>query len=379
MNYRILLCLSLVFCLMQNGRALAGITLTPLVDGKPVRLLLDTRSGNTLLFAHGAERIGLEWTPPEQAPEPGRLAAGRSKVCSFDTGSGPLPFVFAVVDLPQYQQKGIDGVLSWASLTGNILFLDGEQRQFSAIGAIPEFAREWQQYPIKQGVTGLIMQTGEADILIDTGNDGGVRLKDNAWNSWLLQHKDAPSTLEAYSTPQRAVAVEKVCYAEHFAAGNFELDHTLVGRDNSTDGSDYDISLGMAALAHLNIIVDGPNKVFYLQQVKDAPAPSAYNHLGAVFVPADINTSEFLTAVVAQGSPAAQAGIRNGDALLRLGDLDVTKWRTTPGLLPLSRFWDQPAGTRLSLLIGRNGKATTVDVTLKDFLGTEKSGGAANN
>ncbi len=59
---------------------------------------------------------------------------------------------------------------------------------------------------------------------------------------------------------------------------------------------------------------------------------------------------------VADESPAYEAGIRNDDVLLKIGELDATKWRTDPKVLPLSRFWNSPAGTKLELTLKRGDR-----------------------
>ena len=88
--------------------------------------------------------------------------------------------------------------------------------------------------------------------------------------------------------------------------------------------------------------------------------------MGAVFVPQG-DESDLLTAQVLPQSPAYQAGIRNGDVLLKIDDLDVTKWRTDPNVLPLSRFWKRPPGTKLKLSLSRNDKPFKTTVELKDI------------
>ena len=70
---------------------------------------------------------------------------------------------------------------------------------------------------------------------------------------------------------------------------------------------------------------------------------------------------------VAEKSPAQKAGIRNGDILLKIGGLDVTKWRTDPKVLPLRRFWIRPAGTKLELSLTRDDKPLKATVELKDI------------
>jgi C-terminal processing protease CtpA/Prc len=82
-----------------------------------------------------------------------------------------------------------------------------------------------------------------------------------------------------------------------------------------------------------------------------------------------VQTSEALEAYVLSGTPASEAGIRDGDALLKIDALDTTKWRTDPTVLPLARFWERSAGTKLTLLLKRDGKELSVTVTLRDLIG----------
>ena len=82
--------------------------------------------------------------------------------------------------------------------------------------------------------------------------------------------------------------------------------------------------------------------------------------------PDDIN-SENLYAHVVEGSPAYIAGLRNRDILARINDLDVTKWRTDPEVLPLSRFWTAPSGTKLKLIYSRMGIQNQINVELREI------------
>jgi hypothetical protein len=85
--------------------------------------------------------------------------------------------------------------------------------------------------------------------------------------------------------------------------------------------------------AGVDYIIDGPNNNLYMKPNNVRTSQYAYNRLGAVFVPDDIS-AEYLYAHVVEGSPAYIAGLRNRDILTRVNELDVTKWKTDPRVLP---------------------------------------------
>jgi hypothetical protein len=114
-------------------------------------------------------------------------------------------------------------------------------------------------------------------------------------------------------------------------------------------GTKHVATWGMAALKRLDFIVDGKQRVAYLRPQKTPPLPQQHNRLGATFVPRDAK-SEDLILHVANGSPAYEAGIRNGDVLLKVGGRDVTKAEPIPENEP--SIYD-PAGTKLKLTVKR--------------------------
>ena len=132
----------------------------------------------------------------------------------------------------------------------------------------------------------------------------------------------------------------------------------------------FEASLGLAALQRLDLIIDGDLGFAYLRPKSTPPPPYEHNRLGSVFVPSDLQGGDLLARVIA-GSPAYQAGIRDGDVLLKVGDLDVTQWRTDPKILPLSRFWEGPPGTRLELTLKRGTKTSRKTAVLRQILSSE--------
>ncbi len=129
----------------------------------------------------------------------------------------------------------------------------------------------------------------------------------------------------------------------------------------------YEASLGLAALKRLDFIVDGKRDLAYLRLKKTPPPLYEHNRLGAVFVPADSHNDN-LIAKVTSSSPAHEAGICNGDVLLKIGKLDATKWRSDPAILPLSQFWMQPPDTKPDLTLERDSGTFKATVLLRQIL-----------
>ena len=79
---------------------------------------------------------------------------------------------------------------------------------------------------------------------------------------------------------------------------------------------DYDAKMGLFALMHFDVIIDWKNGSLYLRPNRHIPQRSRYNRIGAVFVPVDGDANN-LVGHVANLGPAYEAGIRDGDILLK--------------------------------------------------------------
>jgi hypothetical protein len=160
--------------------------------------------------------------------------------------------------------------------------------------------------------------------------------------------------------------VREECWANRIDIERFSVKDVPIMQsspDSELNIDNYEATIGSFALRRFEIIIDGPNNNLYMKPNNVRTTQYAYNRLGAVFVPDDMS-SENLYAHVVEGSPAYMAGLRNRDILTSIDDLDVTKWKTDPRVLPLSRFWSAPAGTKLKLTYSRKGieKRTSVQL-----------------
>jgi len=349
------------------------------INGKPARLDIDTGAERTCLFDAGARRLGLQVTPPDPdiKVEPGRVVAGRTEECTLEIGDSSARGRLSVVNLPSYIKPGTDGVMGWDLLGEKIVEMDGPGRELRIRDRRTFDVSQWQCWTIRPNARVLIVQMpaqpGEPnEVLIDTGTPGGVDLNPQRWQNWIDAHPNQPATLDAAYAPGIGLLVTEERWATELTLGGLVFREVPVSNRSAVGklfvGDDYAGTLGLFALLRLSIVVDGKcGKVYVKSHPRpEEPNPYEYNRLGAVFVPANLQSNDLIAHVVA-GSPACEAGVRNGDVLLRIDDLDVTKWRTDPHVLPLSRFWSRPAGTTLRLGLKRNAQNLAVKVALQNI------------
>jgi hypothetical protein len=209
---------------------------------------------------------------------------------------------------------------------------------------------------------------------VDTGSSCGVAFAPERWRAWRATYTNPPTTLLAGYMPGAGTVVSEESWAKELTFGPLVLTQVPVLCANvaqrAMGAPGFEASLGLAALKRLDLIIDGALGIAYLRPNSGPPPPYDHNRLGAVFAPPNAQ-SEYLTAFVLTGSPAYEAGIRNGDVLLKVGNLDATKWRTDRRVLPLSRFWERPPGTRLELTLKRGTEKFKATPVLRHILGPD--------
>lgn len=353
------------------------------INHKSVRLFFDTGASRLILFPQAIQRLGLEVTPPppDAVPGPGEVVGGTTEECNFTLQRTTTKARFSVIEPPPYlHSTDEDGVVGWPPVSRNVFRIDDCSRTVTLLAKVPEDTATWTKLRVqRQPVPALCLeiplgQGPPSVIVVDTGSSGGAALRPQKWRAWRASHGSQPTTLDAFFMPGAGLVVKEQTWAKELHFGTLLLTEVPVLEANSAETSvaptQFEASLGLAALKRLDFIVDGKQGLAYLRPKKTPPAPYEHNRLGAVFVPRDRQGND-LVASIADASPAAEAGIRNGDVLLKIGALDVTKWRSDPATLPLSRFWMRPAGTKLELRLQRGTATLQVTVVLRQILPPE--------
>ncbi|UCG56397.1 MAG: aspartyl protease family protein [Phycisphaerales bacterium] len=349
------------------------------INGHPVRLALDTGAELPILFRRAAVQLGLKLKEPPKdiKPEPGKVMFALAERCSLEIGETTSTLRFAVVDLPSYIRPKIHGVLGWGGISHCVVEIRVGSREIEIRSELATDVSQWLCWTVRPDSNCLIAEISEnagkrEAVLIDSGAPGGVHLNSRRWGQWVREHPGRPSTVSALFSPAAGVYVTEEKWANEVRMGGLVLREVPIN-DKNVDaqafvGEDYGATLGMYALRQLILLVDAKNGKMYLKTDTSAVTPADYNYnrLGAAFAPKDA-TSADLVAHVVEAGPAYEAGIRNSDILLSIDGLDATKWQTDPRVLPLSRFWSRPAGTKLTLGIMRGAERVDVAVTLQEI------------
>jgi len=378
MKHARLLCLALCYCLYCVTPTIAQTELIvdASINDNRVKLLFDTGVEETCLFKSTADRLDLEVDAPDSSikPAPGVVLAGFTEECKFSLGQSNKIMKLRVYEPPNWLDSSFDGLLAWSTIRNTIFHFSLEKQEFGILTQLPEDLSLWSKWeisPTRQLAIQIHKKDGHTgSILIDTGSSFGVHLDAKRWKEWRGTHPENPTTLTAYFSPANGFVVRKECWANHIDIGSFVIKDVPVMQASPNLKSSYDnreAKLGWFALSRFDIIVDGANNSFYTKPIAERTIVYTYNRIGAVFVPDDMRSME-LKAHVVEGGPAYGAGIRAGDVLLSIDDLNVTKWRTDPNVLPLSRFWERPAGTSLNLRYARTGTIHKATVILRDIL-----------
>jgi hypothetical protein len=371
---------AIVLCLWASSiRADQRIWVDAEVNGQAARFIFDTGADRLILFRNGAERLKLKLTqaPSDSFGPSGTVGIGETESCDVRLLGNYLRMPLGVVEMPSFLDMQADGVLGWGAIQNNILAIDAISSRIEFAETIPKEAAGWTKLQLQKGSGFLSLEiphegSSTGLVLVDTGFTGGVAVPPAAWQGWKRAHPHAPASLDSYFMPGAGLVVKEETWAGSIEFGPLQLTAVPLIEANRAQvalgSSSYEASLGLAALKRLDFIVDGREGTAYVRLKTTPPLPYQHNRLGAVFVPPDAR-SDSLVAQLASDSPAQEAGICNGDILLKIGGLDVTKWRSDPAVSPLSHFWMQPAGTRLDLTLKRQSTTFKTTVMLRQILG----------
>ncbi len=344
------------------------------VNGKAVLLAFDSGSTHTVLFEKTAKRIKLKImnSSLEQIAGSEEAKFATSEKCYFTLGRSTVITQLKIFKAPDLFSKDIDGVLAWGDIQSNPIRIDVKNNKIIKLDRLPKCFTKWEKWTLKQDEQLLAFyssQNKDTMIYIDTGSAGGIELNQKRWGKWQKDNVNKPRTLSARYYPADGIVINELFWANTLSIGDFTFKDIPVESAPPFREAleDCDATVGLFALSRFDIICDGKGSLF-TKPIEKTEKKYLYNKIGAVFVPENMQ-SEYLIAHVLKESPAWKAGIRDNDILVAIDNIDATKWRTDPRVLSLSRFSEQPAGTKVNLALFRNGEIFEATVKVEDLLG----------
>jgi hypothetical protein len=368
--------IALIIACSSLSYAEERIWLNAKINDKPVHLCFDSGSAYNVLTSETVKKLGIKFISAPMNDLSHGVLAGDTEECAlqFDEFGG-CRTTFLVLDPPRYVSANIDidGLIGWWTLSPNILQIDAEARKVTPLLAMPKQTAQWNQFSIlaltNSGALDLQMPHNDRTngvLCIDTGGDYGLALPDKEWKQWKESHPHIPITLDTLYSPSDGFFVTEEAWADQISIGPVVLRGVPIMRAGPAGvirwGAQYEGTLGLAAFKRLDIIVDGNIDLAYLQAKTTKPPAFRHNRLGAVFVPTSDYTNKFVARVV-EGSPAYDAGVRNGDILLQVGSITVAGWTSDWR----SQFF-LPAGTKLNLTLERDRKTFKTTAILGEIL-----------
>jgi hypothetical protein len=297
--------------------------------------------------------------------------------CRLSMGGSQVEWRFVVAAEPSYLRWDCDGAIGWAQLQGNLMQIDAPANKLRFLRRLPAKARRWVQVGIVTNSDVLVLSvpcgtaSTNATLVLDTGDASGVNVPLQRWKTWKAAHPHQPMTLRTFGTFDGDIVVEEEMWADQFSLGPLTLAGLPVSEDLTRFGASFgpqnEAVVGLAALRRLDLIVDWPHGVAYVEPKRTTPPAYRQNRLGASFVPPTPQSDELVASVV-DGSPAQEAGVRNGDVLLSINGVDFTRWRErrlTGGGGP----FEAAPGTKVTLTLKRDGKVFKAVAILRQILG----------
>jgi len=268
--------------------------------------------------------------------------------------------------------KDFDALIGWPAVRDGVVLLDLGDNTATYTDEPPKVSWGWHTFSIVTADV-LVLETGSrtesSRVLVDTGLDDGVHLGATAWTDWLSHHSRDRYALDAAYSPGQGVLVRRQYFSARLKLGGLVLKNVMVSAMTDLDqhlaGTNVDAVIGMAALRHLKMYVEGGRHIARVREAGHANLRQNYNRLGAVFVPKGGDMSA-LYATVAPGSPAASADIRDGDILVEVDGRSTADYLDHG--ISFSSLWNRPPGTSCRLIVQRGGQRLKKDIVLASYL-----------
>jgi len=126
--------------------------------------------------------------------------------------------------------------------------------------------------------------------------------------------------------------------------------------------------IGNVALSRFNMIIDYVREVLYLQEISKLDEAFEYDKSGMLIYALGENLNEYYIKTIYPDTPAAEAGLRPGDKIIKIGFWPA-RFYSLSGILKKLRGKD---GKKIKLKILRNGEKIKIQFRLRNLFRSPK-------
>jgi hypothetical protein len=355
--------LLLILLLFSPALVLASgdrLTLNAKINGESIRLAFDTGSPTPLvILSPKAQKLSLK----TEERNGKKYAFFTIYIEGYEIVNAQA-LVMESLPFPD-----IDGVVGWPALLGNVWRVQWENMSLSLMSSIPKEILSWQSLKLDTQIpmaAAMLFENSGGLLYLDTGHLGGIALSESRWNKWIQENSHIPRTLKSgYLPAAGGIFSTELTWVNSFKLGSLEIPCAIIEK-NVFKWPKLEAVLGIEALKHFDIVFDLINDRIYLKGRPYSLENFRYNRLGATFLPSSLE-SDRLVGYVLKNTPAYKAGLRSGDILMKVDNIDMTRWRSDPEIWK-REFWEAKPGTKYIIEVERNQKRILFPATLEEIL-----------
>ena len=352
------------------------IYLQAMVDGKgPYRFVFDT-GGRGILNPDVAAALGLGGTGDVQVggAGAGSVQSGFAWVPKVQLGKATLTHQsFAVLPLGQVMQAiegvHIDGMVGYETAARYLVTIDYAKRTMTL--ALPEPGVRPPGVAVPFVFDDTIPQfRGAVDgvpgaFVVDTGNRQSLVLSSPfvARNALAAKYPTKVGGVTGFGIG--GPSFSRLTRVKTLSVGAVDVPGVITALSTDTMGAMADPTIagnvGGGVLKRFTVTLDYRDQVMYLQRNGDFAAGDTYDRSGLVLV---AGKAGIRALGVLSGTPAARAGIHQGDLIVGVGGIAAADI----GLAKIRDILREPAGTKVPVVWSSSGHVHRAVLTLADYV-----------
>lgn len=339
------------------------------VNGKPVKLILDTGAGLNVLTPEAAERLGVKGGIEVQAQGAGseRTKARLVTLDSFQVGDAVVSKDQAVV-IPLPEALQCDGLVGYSFIRHFATTFDYANARLTFTDPkafVPPVEAGRTELKIVQNHPRIkgALEGQEGWFTLDTGANGTLTVLTPFSEANKLPEKQGAGKPRIVGKGVGGFTMGSPVTLGSLTLGGFQVPAVpsilSAQRDGAFAATDAIGNVGAEILSRFVFTLDYVAKKAYFMKASDFDRPYRVDRSGAWI---DFQKGEFRLAGVAPGSPAEEAGLKAGDQIVAIDGTPLA----TVHPLSANRPLQQPAGTSVKLTFKRGRQEKVVELTLRD-------------